>query len=612
MAQQNNSSTESASIFTKLSRRYLIALSLLALTILLSQGLIQGFLKKQTNDSRVINVAGRQRMLCQKIAKQVLQIDSDLSFDEKNKLQKELEETLKLWTSSHEGLKNRSTKLELSGENSKSVKAMFEEIGPPYQLMVDACQKIQALLQSPPTEQSATQFRPLINQVLENENTFLTGMNDIVFQYDWEAKNKVLNLGRIEFFLLLVALGALLLELLLIFRPTAVFVQKTVERLTLAEQEAKDKALEITQLFEAKEQSVQELRALNFAVDQATLFASISLDGRLIYMSEKLITFLGYKNAKPKGQFTEVLTQNEEEQEYLFQIIRTPRSEMWTGEVAITTVKQKKCWLELSIVPIHRSGVKQDYLILCSDITVRKQAELELKKLNQEKFKEEIRLQKLRSSHVVEAQEKERERIAKDMHDGIGQMLTALKFNIESLNPDHPEKLTPKIDGLKKLSSDLIKGVRIATFNLTPPELTDYGVSMALAKLCKELGRLTGQNILFENKTQFDQRLDSIVETNIYRITQEAVNNAVKYAKADYVLVTISHSKNMMSIMIDDDGIGFDKEEISKKEVSEMGSNMGLTFMQERVTFISGRLFIRSTKGEGTRITINVPLNGNT
>ena len=612
MTQQKDLSAESASIFTKLTQRYLIALSLLALIILLSQGLIQRFLDKQINDSRVINVAGRQRMLCQKIAKQVLQITPSIPSDEKNSLQKSLKETLTLWITSHEGLKNRDTNLGLSGENSESVKAMFEEIDSPYQRMVEACQNIQSLLQNPLADQSNTQLRSSKKQVLENENTFLTGMNTIVFQYDLEAKNRVLNLSRIELFLLFVALGALLLELFLIFRPTAFLVKKTVERLTLAEQEAKDKTQEITQLFETKEQSVQELRALNFAVDQAALFASISLDGRLIYMSEKLIAFLGYKSSKPVGQFTEILTQNEEEKEYLSQIIRTPRSKMWTGEVPITNVEQKKCWLELSIVPIHRSGVKQDYLILCSDITVRKQTELQLKKLNEEKFQEEIRLQKLRSSQVVEAQEKERERIAKDMHDGIGQMLTALKFNIESLNPDHPEKLTPKIEGLKKLSSDLIKGVRIATFNLTPPELTDYGVSMALAKLCKELGRLTGQNILFENKTQFDQRLDSIVETNIYRITQEAVNNAVKYAKADYVLVTISHSKNMMSIMIDDDGKGFDQEEVSKKEISETGSNMGLTFMQERVTFISGRLFIRTAKGEGTRITINVPVNVNT
>jgi signal transduction histidine kinase len=123
--------------------------------------------------------------------------------------------------------------------------------------------------------------------------------------------------------------------------------------------------------------------------------------------------------------------------------------------------------------------------------------------------------------------------------------------------------------------------------------------------MASELGKLTGQNIIFENSSNFNGRLDTLVETNLYRITQEAVNNAVKYAKANFILVRISHTNNLLSIVIDDDGQGFDPEDIESKND---GSGMGLSFMRERMQFIQGRMFIYSELQEGTRITLNVPL----
>lgn len=595
----------SSSILTKLRRWYLLALSVIALVLLISHGFIDNYLDKQLNDSRVINVAGRQRMLSQKLTKEVLLL-SQANPTESNKIQQQLTETLNLWRLAHEGLKQGNDSLELPGENSPEVLQMFANIQRPLDRMVDGTNAILNLVEESP-DASIEVFRPHIETVLTNEPIFLKGMDRLVFQYDKEAKEKVISLRRIQFFLLIAALGILLLELAFIFRPTAVYVQKIIQKLTEAEQEAQLKTEEMTHLFEEKERSLQELRALNFAVDQATLFASTTADGTLLYISEKLSTFLGYKH-KPEGQLPEILSVNEGEQQYIAEIIRTPRSMIWTGEVSITNRKKEQCWLELSIVPVNRNGVQQDYLILCSNITARKQTEETLQRLNQEKFEEEFRLQKLRSLQVIEAQENERKRIARDMHDGIGQMLTALKFNLESINPQKPDKALDKIDGLKKLARKLIKGVRMATFNLTPPELTDYGVATALAKLCSQLSKLTTENILFENKTGFGGRLEPMVETNIYRITQEAVNNAIKYAQATYILVTLAHSERLLSIVVEDDGVGFDRKQNEAMEISEMGSNMGLNFMKERVEYVKGRLFIRSAIGEGTRITINIPI----
>ena len=245
-------------------------------------------------------------------------------------------------------------------------------------------------------------------------------------------------------------------------------------------------------------------------------------------------------------------------------------------------------------------------MVICFNITIRKNAELEVERLNRENIVERINQQKIISSKIVENQENEQNRIAREIHDGIGQMLTGLKFSLESINLEDKEKSAQKIEYLKKLSLDIIKGVRTATFNLMPPELSDHGIVPSITKLTLELTKLTGKNIQFYNKSEFDQRLDSLIEINIYRLTQEAINNAIKYADSSHIIVQLSHSNKILSITVDDNGKGFDLATVEKKRNSESG--MGLLFMKERVRYINGRVFINSIPGEGTRITFNIPI----
>ncbi|MGB6151373.1 MAG: sensor histidine kinase, partial [Pricia sp.] len=261
--------------------------------------------------------------------------------------------------------------------------------------------------------------------------------------------------------------------------------------------------------------------------------------------------------------------------------------------------------LDMSIVPMHQSSRKQDVLILCSEITERKKNQLKVEQLTQQNFDERMSQKKAQASQIVEGQEEERKRIAKDIHDGIGQMLTALKFNIESIDPENISKTVEKIAYLKSLTADLIRGVRTATFNLTPPELSDHGIFPALHKMTVELSKLTGKTILFENKSEENVRFDSLAETNIYRVTQEAVNNAIKYAQANYILVTINFTDDILSVVIDDDGKGFDDSILENPPKNTSEGGMGLFFMKERIDYINGRLFINSTPGVGTRVTVN-------
>ncbi|WP_373941753.1 sensor histidine kinase [Polaribacter sejongensis] len=260
----------------------------------------------------------------------------------------------------------------------------------------------------------------------------------------------------------------------------------------------------------------------------------------------------------------------------------------------------------MSLVPYRPTEERSELLIIASEITDRKAAQIEIERLTEESFEEKMSQQKIISSKIIENQEKEQSRIAKDVHDGIGQMLTGLKYNLESINMNDIEKTTLKIEHLKELTTNIIKGVRTATFNLTPPELSDHGIVPAITKLTHELGRLTGKEIIFFNKTDFNERLDSLVEINIYRIVQEAINNAIKYADSSHILVLLSHSKNILSINIDDDGKGFEPSKVKKVKNGDGG--MGMTFMKERIKYINGRLFLNSELGKGTRVTLNIPI----
>jgi len=369
-------------------------------------------------------------------------------------------------------------------------------------------------------------------------------------------------------------------------------------------EEALEKVKTLNALVLDKEASLQELQELNYAIDNATLYVSTDPEGNAITMSKKFQKLLALSPRDIKGPIEELLSIDEGQRIYLKSLIQQGKR-IKKEAIEITTPSQSNLWLEISLLPLSRVSLEQKNLILCSNITKRKQNESELKSISKEKYKEKIQLQQTISSKIIEAQEEERKRIAKDIHDGIGQMLTALKFNVEGLNINNTKTAAKKIEDLKKLSKELIQGVRMATFNLTPPELTDHGIASALQTLTSKLATLTNKTILFENSTNFQGRLDSLTEINLYRISQEAVNNAIKYAESSFILVKINNSEQLLSISIEDDGIGFNVAEKSKTK----SKGMGLIFMEERIKYINGRLFINSEKNKGSKITINSPLS---
>lgn len=209
---------------------------------------------------------------------------------------------------------------------------------------------------------------------------------------------------------------------------------------------------------------------------------------------------------------------------------------------------------------------------------------------------------------VMSAQEEERKRIARELHDEASQLLTTLSIRLEQL------KLMPKcaedpaiqeeLDELKQLSQHILVELRRLAFNLRPTMLDNLGLRHALFWLFREQVQKKGIQVQFNTDGE-ETRLNDNIELTLFRISQEAATNIVKYAKATNVKVDLRWAPLEVSVEITDNGIGFDPE----KRLDIDDGHMGLLGMKERVLLLSGAFNIISAVGRGTTIKVSIPTN---
>ena len=603
--------------FDKLGLWYILALSGIAGVIISTQILIQRSINKQQDDSRVINVAGRQRMLSQQISKDVLKINADISRDSLQKVSQELANALQLWKTSHQGLLRGNQTLGLKGQNSSEINQMFRQIQPHYRAIVAHTDTILSYLKQ--TNHTSAQLQPHINKVLLHEGSFLRQMDQIVFQYDEEANTKVIGLRKTEIALLIISLTIIIFEVAFIFIPTSKNVKRTIAHLIRSENMAKKMAKEIEVLYNTLETSYQQLADVDVEEEQPSLLIKTDPYGNITYFSEKLQNLLGFDQI-PINLFS-WLENEGYQKEFLDGLMDSiAAGESWNGEVKVQTQEGDFLWINAHLIPVfakpqsaefnHTEARKKniEMMVVGANVTELKEAKERSKEINRARIEKQVREKQHRSVLILEGQEEERKRIARDIHDGIGQMLIALKFNLEAtIIADHRQTKL-RIQESREILKNIIKEVRRVAFNLTPSSLNDFGLTPTIKKFCKEVGELMGISITFENKTHFINRLNTKVETHLYRIIQEGVNNAIKYAQATQIRVVFSHNLYKLNIEITDNGTGFDYASLQDKgHFAESGH--GIFNMRERASFINGQFEIETAVGEGTKIKVSVPIN---
>lgn len=210
------------------------------------------------------------------------------------------------------------------------------------------------------------------------------------------------------------------------------------------------------------------------------------------------------------------------------------------------------------------------------------------------------------SSQVVRAQEEERRRIARELHDDTAQLLFAQLLRVTALKSSTNDELRRAGAELEVSTVEALEGVRRLALELRPPALDDLGLSAALADLAQRFLAQTRIKIDYQVRGS-RTRLPADVELVLYRVAQEALTNVAKHARATKVSMDLDRSAGDVSLSIRDDGLGFDPERQIARASSGIG--LGLFGMQERVHLVGGSLRIWSTAGRGSEVFAFLPLD---
>jgi len=253
----------------------------------------------------------------------------------------------------------------------------------------------------------------------------------------------------------------------------------------------------------------------------------------------------------------------------------------------------------------------QDYLVkdkVESDLLIRSiRYAIERKRAEEEH--QTLMEQRIRSLAIIEAQENERRRISRELHDGLGQLLSAAKLNIGMIEFAHNQNKEKANDIIKQIDSIISKAIveaRRIAHDLRPTTLDDFGLIPALRILCQEFSKLTGIKVKFQ-VSQLLERIEPKVEIAIYRIIQESFNNISKYAEAAEVSLDLYRKENIVYVRVEDNGKGFDMSDATRNK--KIGRGFGLLNMKERAELVGGKIEIISSPGQGTEILLEVNLD---
>jgi PAS domain S-box-containing protein len=274
-----------------------------------------------------------------------------------------------------------------------------------------------------------------------------------------------------------------------------------------------------------------------------------------------------------------------------------------TGEIKVEVEMVRKDGVHAIIAIVGRityeehGGFKQTHCIL-TDITERKRADDALRESR-------ARLARL-SRRLVDAQEQERRRIARELHDEVGQNLTALTISLDGVSRLALDGvIRGKITEIQELTKHLIAEVNALSVELRPRVLDDLGLIPGLLSLFSRFSTQTGVEIDFKHTGIERKRLAPEIEISAYRIIQEALTNVVRHAGVKTASVRLQGKDDILWIQVQDEGKGFDLQQAMNAEDS-----MGLLNMMERAEQVGGHLAVEAAPGEGTLITCRLPLAG--
>lgn len=339
---------------------------------------------------------------------------------------------------------------------------------------------------------------------------------------------------------------------------------------------------------------LKELTDIKFALDVSAIVAITDQKGKIIYVNDKFCEISQYSRSELLGQDHRIINSGYHPKEYFQEMWRTiARGRVWKGEIRNRAKNGTLYWVDTTIVPFfNEKGKPYQYVAIRYEITQRKQMEEALKTLPQ---------------HILEAQEAERDRISREIHDDVGQSLATLKILIQSYLAEAALFPEQKISYEKILNyiNETITKVRHLASGLRPSTLEVLGLNSALQSLVQDFRARKGPQIRLR-LTKLDGLVFHAESINVYRVVQEALTNIVNHAQAKKVDIRFYRKNKFLYGVIKDDGKGFVKKQKARGRTAAGG--LGLSTMQERIKILRGEFKIASSLRQGTTIQLIIPI----
>ncbi len=332
-----------------------------------------------------------------------------------------------------------------------------------------------------------------------------------------------------------------------------------------------------------------------YLFEEASLGIAVEdTEGKLLLTNRAFSSMLGYSKEELSHMHCAQFGHPEDSQDdwALFQKLRTGAIDRYSLEKRYVKRDGTKIWGRLNVSILRSSGGPSLVFAMVEEITKRKQTEEELSRMTR---------------RLLETQEQERARIARDLHDDFNQRLAMLAIGIEQLREDLPNAsagVLRRLDQLRKQTLEMSEDVQVLAHDLHPPKLDYLGVAAAMNSFCKEFAER--QNLKIEFSDEGLTTVPGEVSLCLFRVLQEALHNALKHSGVRQFTVELRGAPDAVQLTVRDSGVGFDPD------VMMQGSGLGLTSMKERLKLVGGIMSIDSRANRGTTIQARVPLSSGT
>jgi len=370
-------------------------------------------------------------------------------------------------------------------------------------------------------------------------------------------------------------------------------VDKRTRELATSNNEAPGSEIAERKLVEAVKEAEDRIRLIIDTIP--TMVWSTTPDGAVDFVNQRWMEYTGLSLEDEMEEPTRPMHPEELPRVMEKWLAIKAAGEPFEDEMRLRRADGKYCWFLVRSAPLrdeHGNIVK--WFGSSVDIEDRKRAEKDLEEAN--------RQLKLLSRRRVKVQEEERRHLARELHDEIGQALTAAKINLQAAMEESDPAKSKRIQETAAILERLLGQVRQISLNLRPAMLDDLGLVPALRSLLDELGRRASVAVRFSAKN-IPEHLDPEIQTTCFRIAQEAITNAVRHAGATQIDVDLRREDGSFRLQVHDDGRGF---EMPSPQSQTIG--LGLLGMKERAALVGGRTKITSAPGEGTTVDANLPL----